>query len=49
MKINESENEQMVETNIGKMPIEDYKEIVAIQNGFDSYEDMVSQGIDIVD
>ena len=30
---------------MGKMPIEDYREIVATQNGFDSYADMYSQGI----
>lgn len=39
------EPEQTVETNIGTMPIEDYREIQATQNGFDSYEDMYSQGI----
>lgn len=33
-----------VETNIGTMPVQDYREIVAIQNGFDSYEDMRKQG-----
>ena len=37
--------EQTVETNIGTMPIEDYREIQATQNGFDSYEDMYNQGI----
>ena len=30
---------------MGKMPIEDYREIAAMQNGFDSYEDMRSQGV----
>ena len=39
------EPEQTVETNIGTMPIEDYREIQAVQNGFDSYEDMYNQGI----
>lgn len=33
-----------VKTNIGTMPIEDYQEIVAIQNGFDSYENLRKQG-----
>lgn len=33
-----------IETNIGEIPIEDYREIVAVQNGFDSYEDMRKQG-----
>ncbi|MEG1869792.1 MAG: DNA helicase, partial [Oscillospiraceae bacterium] len=36
---------QEVETNITTMPVEDYREIMAIQNGFDSYEDMRSQGV----
>ena len=38
------EPEQAVDTNIGNMPIEDYREIKAVQNGFDSYEDMYKQG-----
>ncbi|NCC45170.1 MAG: helicase, partial [Clostridia bacterium] len=33
-----------VKTNMGTMPKEDYQEIVAQQNGFDSYEDMKLQG-----
>ena len=41
------ENATMVETNMGKIPIEDYKEIIAIQYGFDSYEDMRKEGFDI--
>lgn len=40
----EPEPERMVATNMGKMPIEDYREIVALQHGFDSYADMRSQG-----
>ncbi len=36
---------QEVETNIGAIPEEDYREIMAIQNGFDSYEDMYNQGV----
>jgi N12 class adenine-specific DNA methylase len=36
---------QTVDTNIGNMPIEDYREITASQNGFDSYEDMYNQGV----
>ena len=39
------EKEQTVDTSIGNMPIEDYREIQASQNGFDSYEDMYRQGI----
>ena len=34
----------MVATNIGNVPIEDYREIVASQNGFDSYEEMYNEG-----
>lgn len=33
-----------VKTNMGTIPIEDYREIAAIQNGFDSYEDLRKQG-----
>lgn len=40
----EPEPEQMVATNMGRMPIEDYREIVAMQHGFDSYADMRKQG-----
>lgn len=36
-----------VKTNIGRMPIEDYLEIQAIQSGFNSYEDMKKQGYTI--
>ena len=36
-----------VSTNIGNVPIEDYREIVAMQNGFDSYDEMYQQGIRI--
>lgn len=35
---------QMVETSMGKMPIEDYREIAAGQHGFDSYDEMYEQG-----
>ena len=33
-----------VQTNMGSMPIEDYREIVASQSGFDSYDEMYHQG-----
>lgn len=36
-----------INTNIGIITIDDYKEMRAIQNGFDSYEDMLFQGYDI--
>ena len=38
------EAEQMVETNIGKMPLRDYQDMIAQQRGFDDYADMRSQG-----
>lgn len=40
----ETENGKMVKTNMGDVPIEDFREIVAMQNGFDSYDDMYEQG-----
>ena len=36
-----------VETNIGTIPIEDFREIIAVQNGFDSYTQMRSKGVRI--
>ena len=33
-----------VSTNIGDIPIEDYRDIKARQFGFDDYDDMYSQG-----
>ena len=38
------ENEQYVETNIGNVPIAEYRDIAAQQAGFDSYADMYKQG-----
>lgn len=38
------EKKETVKTNIGEMPIEDYRDIVAQQNGFEDYEDMYNQG-----
>lgn len=35
---------ETVKTNIGEMPIEDYRDIVAQQNGFEDYDDMYAQG-----
>ena len=34
----------MIDTNIGQMPIRDYLEIVAMQCGFSSYEEMLEEG-----
>ena len=42
-----AKNFETVKTNIGNVPIEDYREIVATQNGFDSYEEMYNEGIRI--
>ena len=36
-----------IKTNIGEIPIEDYCDIIAMQHGFDDYEDMKSQGCTI--
>lgn len=36
--------ERTVKTNIGEMPIEDYRDIKARQFGFEDYDDMYSQG-----
>lgn len=35
---------RMIKTNVGEMPIEDYRDIKACQLGFDDYEDMYKQG-----
>ena len=45
--IENTERSDMVATNIGKVPIEDYREIIANQNGFDSYDEMYNEGIRI--
>ena len=45
--IKRAKNFETVKTNIGNVPIEDYREIVASQNGFDSYEEMYNEGIRI--
>lgn len=34
-----------IKTNIGMIPVEEYKEIVAMQHGFDNYEDMLCAGV----
>ena len=41
MEINRS---KYVETNIGRIPLKDYREIRAMQCVFDSYEDMLKEG-----
>ena len=45
--IENTERADMVATNIGNVPIEDYREIVATQKGFDSYEEMYNEGVRI--
>ena len=37
----------MIKTNLGEIPNEDFLDMLAIQYGFDSYEDMKNQGYDI--
>lgn len=34
-----------VETNMGNMPLEDYYDIVAMQHGYDSYDNMKKDGL----
>lgn len=34
-----------IDTNIGSIPVEDYFDIMALQYGFDSYEDLVLHGL----
>ena len=36
-----------VKINMGEIPLRDYYEIVAIQNGFSSYEEMEKEGFSI--
>ena len=45
--IENAERTDMVATNIGNVPIEDYREIVATQKGFDSYAEMYNEGVRI--
>ena len=35
---------EMIKTNIGEMPVEDYLDIRARQLGFDDYKELKSQG-----
>lgn len=37
-----------VKTNIGEIPLSDYYEIIAMQNGFSSYAEMQEEGLSIV-
>ena len=41
------EKNKIIKTNMGEIPVEDYCDIVAMQNEFDSYEDMKNQGYTI--
>lgn len=45
LEVPELAGEKMVETNIGKMPLQEYQDIVAQQAGYDSYEDMRKEGV----
>lgn len=42
---NLQETEELVETNIGKIPVAEYRDIMAQQAGFDDYADMRKNGI----
>ena len=44
---NDIDSESVVATNIGNIPIADYLEIMSIQYGFDSYDDLLCQGYSI--
>lgn len=37
----------LINTNMGKIPLEDYLEIQAVSLGFESYEDLKNQGFDL--
>ena len=37
----------LINTNMGKIPLEDYLEIQAISLGFESYEDLKNQGFNL--
>ena len=37
--------DDLIDTNIGKIPQDDLNDILAIQNGFDSYEEMKASGV----
>lgn len=41
--------DDMIDTNIGLIPKEDYLDIKAMQYGFESYEDMIKAGYNFVD
>ena len=41
--------ENTVKTNIGEIPVEDYRDIKAQQFGFEDYEDMCAQGYRLSD
>ncbi|MDE6232290.1 MAG: hypothetical protein K2M60_02945 [Lachnospiraceae bacterium] len=45
--LNKDTKEEMIETNMGKMPVKDYLDIKAQQYGFDSYEDLKAEGLSI--
>lgn len=39
--------QKYVKTNMGIIPLEDYYEIVAQQNGFRSYEELQNEGLSV--
>lgn len=40
-------NRDMIDTNIGKIPVAEYLDIKAQEHGFENYEDLKAQGYDI--
>lgn len=40
-------NNKLIKTNLGEMPVGDYREIVAMQSGYDSYKDFYNAGLRI--
>lgn len=42
--MNDYEQESMISTNMGSMPLSDYLDIKAMNYGFDSYKDMRKAG-----
>ncbi|MEE1505082.1 MAG: hypothetical protein UGF89_12670 [Acutalibacteraceae bacterium] len=43
--VEKKESPYMIKTNIGEVPISDYCDMMAMQNGYDSYADMRSHGV----
>ena len=48
MDENEIDMNAEIQTNMGRIPVRDYLEIKASQNGFDSYAEMKAAGYSII-